>query len=307
MNTRTTYSIAGLLAFAAAPLAAQTIAPESAETAVRTSKTLQVTADYYNSTSDLSFASDADYMRGNVSDREGDLWGTTVSYGYSPSLFFDVSYFTGDSTWVFFEELTASGAANLGIPGAAGFRVENTALFDENWYEFRARWTPNSFTRGAFRGYISLGLTYIDLDVQYRSTSTLGGAILAEDVVSFKGSAENLFGNLGVGVGAIKPWAKVNVGYKLEGNFLYGERSDKGDLYDPTGTGVIIENVDESDSQWGVLARGTAFVNYPFNGEKFNGVVSLEVGLRAYWWEPSSEDDELSWGPFVKTGLAFYF
>lgn len=288
-----------LLPGAAATASAQMPEP-AAPTVGLSDRSLQITVDIYNSRGGFALPATPGIDATRLQRRKGDLWGGTISYGHSATLYVDFSYFSGDTDYAFRESFTD--------PALMGLYLDNRGKVDEDWYEARVRWQPARLAFEKVQAYLSFGLTHIRTDDEIRSDTKIPGMNLGlDDVRTMTGKSRNTFANVGMGVGGIKAAGPVNLGFKAELSLLGGRFKADNDLYNPDGSGQMIGSLSDSKTVWGTISRATAFVSVPFGGEnKVAGAFIVELGARHYYWRYSG-GSEKNYGPFAKTGIAFDF
>lgn len=272
----------------------------SAPTVGLADQTLQVTVDYYSSRGSFTIPETDGVDAERLERRKGDLWGGTLTYGHSATLYFDVSYFTGSTDYAFSETFTD--------PQLGGLNLVNRGDVDEDWFEGRVRWQPERFAFQRVQAYTSLGITHIRTDDSIRSDVTLPGVDLGlDDILTMEGKSRNSFANLGLGIGGIRPAGRVNIGFKAELSLLGGRVRVNNTLYNPDGSGAVIDEISDRNSVWGTITRGSVFLNVPFGGDDtVRGAFTAEVGARHYYWRFSG-GSERNYGPFGKAGVAFRF
>lgn len=274
-----------------------------AETLDREAGSFQVTADYFLAMSDAEAPVEDGLVNTVSGDNDADLVGTTLSYGFNTRLFLDFSYLRGDSE---FEYVTTS-------PGTPGMELVNRPNSDQEWMELRLRYTPDFMVGRTIQGYLSGGLTLIQSDDETRSTAMMNGQLamnpttgepLLEDALIIDGESENLFANVGAGIGMAKPMNKWVIGFKAEANLLYGNFDTENRQLNPV-TGDFEAAAGTDESIWGVIARGSGFVLVPLTADrKVN--LSVEGGMRYYYWDLDAGSQKV-YGPFGKVGVSFRF
>lgn len=284
----------------AANVAVAQMPDASAPTVGLADRTLQVTVDFYSSRGTFALPETDGVEAARLDRRTGDLWGGTITYGHTASLFFDFSYFTGNSDYAVSETFTD--------PEFGGLRLINRGEVDEDWLEARVRWQPARFAFERLQAYTSLGITHIRTEDTIRSDVELPGVALGlDDILTMEGKSRNSFANLGIGIGGIRPTGRVNVGFKAEISLLAGRVRVNNTFYNPFESAIIIDQVSSSNSVLGTITRGSAFLNVPFGAdESVRGAFTAELGARHYYWR-SSGGSERNYGPFAKVGLAFRF
>lgn len=283
------------------------VMPVVEDTDLRT-QTVQFSADYYRSFTDFELpADDADITRQEIDEREGDLLGFTATYGPTTNLFFDFSYYTGETEGAFREDFTAAS-------GLQGVYLVNDLEFDDTWMEFRVRYIPNAFVGKDFQAYIAAGITSVKSDSTYYTdvyTPDNTGATYSN--VSLEGEEDSLFASIGGGVAWKKALsASLHGGLKAEGAFLLGEKDVETTLFDPI-TGDRYpddqQEADEDGTVQGFVGRASLFAIMPITSDNFTGAFSVEGGLRYYYIDTNNDniDQIKDWGPFVKAGFSIYF
>jgi len=119
------------------------------------------------------------------------------------------------------------------------------------------------------------------------------------------GETDQLFANLGMGLGLVQTTDKFAYGLKAEINFLFGEFSveNKFMSYFPLAPSMTVE---DDDALTGFLGRASGFVIVPLGAASGEANLAIEAGLRTYNWEIDG-DSQSVWGPFVKAGVQWRF
>lgn len=284
------------------PVALNAQMPDAATPTVGLSdKTVQVTVDYYSARGSIGLPDNPGIFAEHLESRKGDLWGGSLTYGHSATLYFDFSYYSGNSNYAFQETLTD--------PAAMGLYLVNRGNVDEKWFEGRVRWQPKRLAFEKIQAYASFGVSHIRTEDRIHSDTLLPSVpnLGLDNVLTMDGGARNTFANAGMGIGGIRPMERFNVGFKLELSLLGGQFKSDNTLFDPANTGNVVGTVSESKTVWGIISRGSVFLSIPIGKEDaLAGAVTFEVGARNYYWRASG-GSERNYGPFAKAGVAFYF
>lgn len=266
-----------------------------AETTDLDFKTFQVTADYFQVVTDNDAPVGAGLLNTITDERDSDLYGGTLSYGFTSQLFVDLSYWSGDGGFIYRSDPD-------GLPSLYAL---SDVQRDEDWLELRFRYTPEWGLARAVQVYIAGGLSYLQSDYDTYTTlytSSNNQPVAGnENIRAAYGDTANLFANIGLGVGSIKDFGAVSLGFKAEATVLAGQFDRNDTVFD--GTNAISSGDDQTI--WGAVLRGSGFVLIPLDQAGRNGLM-IEAGLRFYHWELDPESQSV-WGPFLKAGYAVKF
>ena len=264
------------------------------------SKHFLVTGNYFGINSDLDVPTSAGVDTKVTNDREGDLWGASITYQVSDKSFLDFHYHWGDSNASFSE--TYADPASFGALDGTAFN--NLVDADDRWYELRYRRNLTPAQGQSFYGFFAGGITFIESDSNTRSNITFPAGTGLASISGLKtatAESDSLFLNGGGGLSWYQVAGNMTYGLRGDANVLLGRAKNVSSTFDTLG--ALTSTTTTKETIFGALGGLSAWSQFSISSA---AKIYLDGGIKAYYWDLDA-GDQLIYGPHARLGLNFNY